>query len=298
MPNQLGDNSLSSIESYPSVARRWFRALSSLNLNTLRILLRKGPSAALNFARYSYHLYSGFGMPHLWQWLPWRDNLQIPSREIDQVFPEIDFSRSTEVLFPFPRGLGVLPQELIVLTKVVNHLRAKRVVEFGTAEGRTALNIAAHLPPDGEIITLDFPPIPGKNEIGFFYKGQTQEAKIKQVFASIDAWDSGPYRASAEIVFCDACDLLPGLAAEAYQAFSLIKPGGTIFRHDYSTAEGPTKFWNWLATQLPIVHIEGTFLLCLRVNSEEVYKTTQELLKHPLLKNSVQIAAASRSLTA
>lgn len=296
MPNPLGDISLSSIESYPSAIQRWIRAFSSLNLNTFRILLSKGPSAALNFTRYSYHLYSGFGMPHLWQRLPWLDNLQIPSRKIDQIFPEIDFSRSTEVLFPFPRGLGVLPQELIVLTKVVKHLRAKRVVEFGTAEGRTALNIAAHLPPDGEIITLDLPPIPGKSEVGFFYKDQTQEAKIKQVFASIDAWDSRPYRASAEIVFCDACDLLPGLAAEAYQAFCLIKPGGVIFRHDYSTAEGPTKFWNWLATQLPIAHIEGTFLLCLRVDSEEVYKTTQALLEHPVLKNSVHIAAAARKL--
>jgi len=295
MADLRSSNSFSSIESYPSAVQRWIRALSSLNVNTLRVLLRNGPSTALSFARYSYRLYSGFGMPHLWQRLPWRDNLEIPSRKIDQLFPEIDFSRSPEVLFPFPRDLGVLPQELIVLNKVTSHLQAKRVVEFGTAEGRTALNIAAHLPPDGEIITLDFPPIPGKNDVGFFYWDQTQKTKIRQVFASVDAWDSRPYRASAEIVFCDACDLLPGLAAEAYQAFSLIKPGGVIFRHDYSTAEGPTKFWNWLATQLPIAHIEGTFLLCLRVDSEEVYKTTQSLLEHPLLKNSVHIAAASRN---
>lgn len=292
MPNPRNSNSLSGIESYPSAVQRWIRALSSLNLNTLRVLLRNGPSTALKFARYSYHLYSGFGMPHLWQRLPWRDNLQIPSRKIDQLFPEIDFSRSGEVLFPFPRDLGVLPQELIVLTKVVGHLQAKRVVEFGTAEGRTALNIAAHLPPDGEIITLDFSPIPGTNEVGYFYWDQPQKTKIKQVFASLETWDSRPYRASAEIVFCDACDLLPGLAAEAYQAFSLIKPGGVIFRHDYSTVEGPTKFWNWLATQLPITHIEGTILLCLRVDSEEVYKKTQVLLEHPLLKNSVHFAAA------
>jgi len=287
MSNPRGENSLSTIESYPSTVQRWIRALSSLNLNTLRILFRDGPVTALSFARYSYHLYSGFGMPHLWQRLPWRDNLQIPSRKIDQIFPEIDFSRSTELLFPFPRDLGVLPQELIVLTKIVSHLQAKRVVEFGTAEGRTALNLAAHLPPDGEIITLDLPPIPGRTEVGYFYWDQPHKAKIKQVFASVDAWDSRPYRASAEIVFCDACDLLPGLAAEAYQAFSLIKPGGVIFRHDYGSAEGPTKFWNWLATQLPVAHIEGTMLLCLRMDSEEVYKKTQALLDHPLLKHSV-----------
>jgi hypothetical protein len=293
MSDQQSGNSLSGIESYPSPVIRWIRALSSLNLNTLRVLLRNGPSSALTFTRYSSHLYTGFGMPHPWYRLPWRDNLQVPSRKIDQIFPEIDFSRSDEVFYPFPRDLGVLPQELIVLNKVVDQLQAKLVVEFGTAEGRTTLNIAAHLPPDGEIITLDLPPVPGKNVVGSFFADQPQKARIKQVFVSVDSWDFRPFRASAEIVFCDACDLLPGLAAEAYQAFSLIQPGGVIFRHDYSSAEGPTKFWNWLATQLPVAHIEGTCMLCLRVDSEEVYKKTQALLEHPLLKNSINIPGIS-----
>jgi len=204
----------------------------------------------------------------------------------------MDCTRSSELLFPFPRNLGVLPQELIVLTKLVDHLKAKRVVEFGTAEGRTALNIALHLPPGGEIITLDLPPVPGKNEVGFFYWDQPAKSRIKQVFASVDAWDYRPYRASAELVFCDACDRMPGLAAEAYQAFSVVKPGGVILRHDYSTAEGPTRFWEWLARQLPIFQIEGTVMLCLRVDSEEVYGRTQALLNHPLLKDSVHLPAA------
>jgi hypothetical protein len=293
MTGPQSNDCLSSIKSYPSTVARWIRAISSLNLNTLRVLLRTGPSAATNFVRYSYHLYSGFGMPHLWYPLPWRENLQIPRRNIDQIFPEIDFSRSGEVLYPFPRDLGVLPQELIVLNKVVDHLQAKRVVEFGTAEGRTTLNIAAHLPPDGEIITLDLPDVPGKSVAGGFFKDQPQKAKIKQVFASVDSWDFRPFRASAEIVFCDACDLLPGLAAEAYLAFSLIKRGGVIFRHDYSSAEGPTKFWNWLAIQLPVSYIEGTCMLCLRVDSSEVYKKTQALLEHPLLRNSIHIPGIS-----
>ena len=35
-------------------------------------------------------------------------------------------------------------------------------------------------------------------------------------------------------------------------------------------------------------------MLCLRVDSKEVYEKTQALLEHPLLKNSVSIADASR----
>jgi len=280
------------IESYPSSIQRVGRALSSVNLNSLKILIRDGPSAALNFVSHSYHLYSGFGIPHLWQRLPWRRDLRIPIGKAEKLFPEIDFSRSPELYFPFPRDLGVLPQELILLGKAVSHLQVRRVVEFGTAEGRTALNIAAQLPPGGEIVTLDLPQIPEKNDVRFLYWNHTLRSKIKQVFASVDEWDSRAYWASADIVFCDACDLMPGLAAEAYQAFSVVKPGGVIFRHDYSTAEGPTRFWEWISQKLPVYQIEGTVMLCLRMDTKEVYDKAQALLEQPPLKGSVRIPPA------
>lgn len=126
--------------------------------------------------------------------------------------------------------------------------------------------------------TLDFPPIPGQNDVGYFYWEQPLKSKIKQIFSGVDAWDSSAYRASAEIVFCDACDQLPGLAAEAAQAFSIIKPGGVIFRHDYGSAQGPTHFWNEIGKELPVRHLEGTTLLCLRVSTPEIYDKMQKML--------------------
>jgi len=61
------DHSLDRLSSDPSTAQRIVRALCSLNLNSLRILFRNGPCAALSFVSHSYHLYSGFGLPHLWR---------------------------------------------------------------------------------------------------------------------------------------------------------------------------------------------------------------------------------------
>src|SRR5262249_21600807 len=104
------------------------------------------------------------------------------------------------------------------------------------------------------------------------------KAKIKQIFASVDSWDSASYKASADIVLCDACDQLDGLMAETAQAFTVVKPGGVIFRHDYGTAEGPTLFWNELSKELPVRHVQDTTLLCLRLNDEEVYAKTQKML--------------------
>ena len=258
--------------------RRALSGLAAFNLNALRVLVTKGPRTAVEYVTQTHRLYSGYGLPWKWSGLPWRSDMQVPQIAVQELFPEIDFNRSPELLFPFPRDLSTMPHELMILADVVDFLRPKRVIEFGTAEGRTALNFALHLPPDGEVVTLDFPPIPGQNDVGYFYWEQPLKSKIKQIFCSVDAWDSTEYRASAEMVFCDACDQLPGLAAEAAQAVSVVKPGGVIFRNDYGSARGPTQYWNEISKELPVRHLEGTTLLCLRVSTEDIYNKMQALL--------------------
>jgi hypothetical protein len=255
-------------------------------------LLRKGPAAAQSFVTNCHRLYSGYGMPKAWETLLWRENLRVPKRAIDEIFPEVDFTHSPELVFPLSRDLGISTEELAILAKVVSHRRPKRVIEFGTAEGRTAINLALHLPLDGEVITLDLPPIPGQSEVGYFYWNHPAKSRIKQVFASILEWDSQPFRSSAEVVFADATDLMPGLGAELFQALTVVKPGGIIFRHDYGSSVGATDFWNWVAERLPVFHVSGTTLVCLRLDSEEVFQKAQRLLSDPFLKNTVKLPAA------
>jgi len=60
-------------------------------------------------------------------------------------------------------------------------------------------------------------------------------------------------------------------------AFEVVGMGGVIFRHDYGSAEGPTHFWNELSRELPVKHLEGTTLLCLRVNTPEVHEKVQKV---------------------
>jgi hypothetical protein len=256
---------------------RTLRGIAALNLDALRVFFTSGPSSAAKYVTYTHRMYTGYGLPWMWSGLPWRSDLTVPQIPVQKLFPEIDFTHSPELIHPFPRGLSTQPHELMILAHVVNLMQPKRVIEFGTAEGRTTLNLALHVPPDGEVVTLDFPPVPGQNDVGFFYWDQPLKSKIKQIFEGVDTWNSEPYRASAEIVFCDACDQPDGLSAETAQAFKVVKPGGVIFRHDYSSAEGPTKYWNAIATELPVKHLEGTTLLCLRVDDPAVYEKMQKM---------------------
>jgi len=258
-------------------ARRLLKGLGAVNLNALRVLLRSGVGPAADYVTYTHRLYTGYGLPWMWSRLAWRNDLRVPSIRVEELFPEIDFVRSPEVLYPFPRDLSTHPHELIILAFVVRQLGPELVVEFGTAEGRTALNFALHVPPGGEVVTVNFPPTPPTNYVGYFYWEHPLREKIKQVFTDLRAWDSTPYRGTAGVVFCDACDELDGLVVETALAFEVVGMGGVIFRHDYGSAEGPTHFWNELSRELPVKHLEGTTLLCLRVNTPEVHEKVQKV---------------------
>jgi len=277
---------------YPSTSTRIVRGLCAFSLNSLRVMFRKGPSATVSFLTNCHRVYSGYGMPRSWEDLPWRGNLRVQKRRIEEIFPEVDFTHCPELVFPMSRGLSVSTEELAILAKVVSHRRPQRVVEFGTAEGRTAVNLALHLPAGGELVTLDFPPIPGQNDVGYFYWDHPAKSKITQIFCSVTEWDSRAFRSSAEIVFCDACDLMPGLCAELFQALTVVKPGGVIFRHDYGSIAGGTLFWNWVADRLPVFHVAGTTLLCIRLDSEESLRKAQGLLSDPFLRKTVMMPSS------
>jgi len=261
----------------PSQMKSLGMALGSVNLYALGLLARKGFSSAKSYVTYTRRLYAGYGLPWIWSNLPWREDMLVPRITAHELFPDIDFNRSPELLHPFPRDLSVHPHELMILCHVMRKFRPARTIEFGTAEGRTALNLAHHAPENGEIVTLDLPPIPGLNEVGYFYWDSPLKSKIKQIFADVGTWDPALYRSSADVVFCDACDQLPGLAQEMSLAFAVVKPGGVILRHDYGSNEGTTNFWNQVSQHVPVRHIDGTTLLCLRVETAELYQKMQEV---------------------
>ena len=255
---------------------RLFAAISSLNLYTLGLFARRGAGAAKAYVTYTHYLYNGYHLPWIWSDLPWRNDMIVPRATAQELFPEIDFTRSPELLHPFPRDLSVHPHELMILCHVVRKFQPARTIEFGTAEGRTTLNLALHAPENGEVVSVNLPPEPGSS-VGFFYWDSPLKSKIKQLYADVGSWDSSQYRGSADVVFCDACDQMPGMAHEMFHAFSVVKAGGVIFRHDYGSNEGNTKFWNRVSKELPVRHIDGTTMLCLKVETPDLHRKMQEV---------------------
>ena len=252
-------------------------ALGSVNLHAVDIMARHGFGAARDYVTYIHRLYKGYALPWIWIGLPWRKDLLVPHIPVQELFPDVDFTRSPELLQALPREHSVHPHELMIMCNVLRKLQPKRAVELGTAEGRTTLNLAFHVPDDGEVVTVNLPPEPGVSEVGYFYWNSPLKSKIKQLFADVGEWDSTAYRGTAGLVFGDACDQTPGIAQEMAHLFAVVKLGGVIFRHDYGSAEGTTKFYNEVSKELPFRHIEGTTLLCLMVETQELYEKMQHV---------------------
>jgi hypothetical protein len=253
-----------------TLVRRLLKAGVVLNLAAVWLLLKKGKNVALEYLTQSSRYFQGFGFWWRWHELPWRDYYLVPKAPAGSIFPGIDFDRSLELYFPFPRDQGVYTHELAVLTHVVNWLKPRRVIEFGTAEGRTAVNLAAYLPVDGEVVTIDIPPVPPADTLGNLHRDHPLKPRIKQLYGDLLRFDWSSYRNSAAVVFCDALDQYEGAKKETKIAFELVETGGTIFWHDYGYVEGVTRLLNELSRGLPVRHIEGTTLGCLSVPTEEI----------------------------
>ena len=264
---------------------RFFAALGSLNLYTLSLFARRGAGAAKAYVTHTHRLYHGYNLPWIWSSLPWRTNLLVPRATPQELFPEIDFTRSPELLHALPRDLSVHPHELMILCQIVRKYQPARTIEIGTAEGRTTLNLALYAPENGEVVTVNLPPEPG-SEVGFFYKGSPLQAKVKQIYADIGSWDASAYHESAAVVFCDACDQMPGMAQEMAKAFAVVKTGGVVLRHDYGSNQGNTEFFNRVSEELPVRHIDGTTLVCLKVETPELHKKMQDVAARMLKEAS------------
>ncbi len=259
--------------------RRCLRSLWVINLSACWIALREGPRKAAVYLHY------------LWTVYLWRQNLLppisvplvLPRRPFAEVFPGVDTSR-VELLYPLPRPGSVNFEELVLLACLVRHLCPKRLVEIGTAEGRTALNFALHAPEDAEIITLDLPPeraggcssnrgpdyaqlnIP---EPGWLLRCHPDIArKIRLVLADSTTFDWTPYERSVDFVFIDGAHDYESVRKDSENALRIARPGGVIVWHDYGNWEGVSRCLNELSKRLPIVWLERTSLACLRVEDD------------------------------
>jgi Predicted O-methyltransferase len=167
----------------------------------------------------------------------------------------------------------------------------KLIIEIGTFDGRTTLNLAVNSPPKTKIVTLDLPPneetkfelapfeeyfvnkpVSGERFVDCPTEMKPYAKKISQVYGDSAAFDWSDYFGKADLVFIDGSHAYDYVVCDTKTALKLIKPTGIIIWHDYGEWDGVTKALNQFFTNgmRDIVIIKSSTLVTL--NNNNIFK--------------------------
>lgn len=147
----------------------------------------------------------------------------------------------------------------ILATAAASVTSGDEIIEIGTFDGRTTLNLAVNSAPHLSVFTLDLPPqaIPkfelAKGERVFVDKPRSgrhfaepqpewaaEARRITQLYGDSSTFDFSAHYGRAGLVFVDGSHAHDYVVADTDTARRLIAPNGIVLWHDYGVWEGVT----------------------------------------------------------
>jgi predicted O-methyltransferase YrrM len=204
---------------------------------------------------------------------------KLPRRTMAQIFPGIE-AVDVQLRIPYSRRIGTatdLP-ELACIVAAMRFLRARNVLEIGTNDGFTTLNLAANLGehPDATVVTLDLAPeqpravaAPLANAcdpslVGSRFRSRPEAARIRQCFGDSTRMDWTALGGPFDVIFIDGGHDRACVASDTRNAFKHLAPGGAIFWHDYGLILDVSDVLDETAKSMPISALVGTRLAVYR----------------------------------
>lgn len=181
---------------------------------------------------------------------------------------------------------NVRATELAILAKAAAAVEPGReILEIGTFDGRTTLNLAINGPPTSAIHTLDLPPghatefhlepterrftekiAPGSRYRECGAPWSECAARIVQHLGDSATFDWSSHEGKVGLVFVDGSHAYAYTRADSKTALHLVAPGGMVLWHDYGVWEGVTRALEEIETRqhLGLRHLYGTSLVLWR----------------------------------
>ena len=199
----------------------------------------------------------------------------LPRRPVQEVFPGIELT-SMQVLNPFnlTHNMSVTLGELCHIVSIARFIQASRMLEIGTFDGRTTLNLAANVADSGKIFTVDYPEGAGEvradastfynnridsEVVGRQFAGSGYEDKIELILQDSAALDYAQFGA-LDLVFIDGCHDQTYVRLDSENALRHTRPGGVILWHDYGMIEDVSTVLDELSQELEMCCLQGTRL--------------------------------------
>lgn len=190
-----------------------------------------------------------------------------------------DELESFDVLEAGFTGGNISMFELVLIIQTCKIMNPMKILELGTFNGRTSLNMALNTHRDTAIITVDLPDLEsakysleseeGLDESG--YVGMTEKLFLKREY---DEWsskisqfwiDSAQFPFDSflndkfDLIFIDASHSYENALNDSLNCMKVVGKNGLIMWHDYGGWPGVTKALDELNSEYKdIVHIKGT----------------------------------------
>lgn len=215
----------------------------------------------------------------------------IPTAWIGDLFPAIGTAGSlalnAQMLEFRPERLPILvPYEHLILAALARHLEPKRILEIGTAQGRSTFLLAANTPDSTRIVTLDLPPeerggytqdcLNGDDDVSRVYRGTPYEPRIDLVLADSTKLDPEALRTrfgAMDMLLIDGDHSLDAVRADTKLALRAAAEDALFVWHDFymfpdyvsdpSGLRGVYPFlneWNG-GGELQLRHVTGTYFV-------------------------------------
>ncbi|MEW6355236.1 MAG: class I SAM-dependent methyltransferase [Planctomycetota bacterium] len=253
-------------------------------MNAIRIVLRKmrtaitKPSSIARFLRYAHHIHIAVETkdPEVFRISRWTygDLNRVPVTELFDGIEDVDVT----LIRAYDRELGtsVDLQEILVLSAIVRVTNPKRILEIGTYDGNTALNLAANSPADALITTVDLPPdwdgnlglavpdplvnVTDRTKTGSQFRNTVHANKITQVFCDSAKMDWSKLPVPFDMVLIDGCHYYDYVKTDTQNAMKHLKEDGILIWHDYGMMEDVSRAVDETAREIEVKPIQGTRL--------------------------------------
>lgn len=213
-------------------------------------------------------------------WLKEADTL-IPTVNLNKIFPD-ELEKGSIRLENFLGHWGnVSIEELCKISLIVSWLKPKRILELGTYNGMTTLQMALNAPKECVTYTLDLSPEQAASiklgrldelvakhfkekfntKVGSYFEDR-KDVSIVQLWGDTATFDYSVIGGKADLIFIDAAHDYQNKHIDTENALKLIAPGGVILWHDYAEVTNPevTKCLMEYAKEYNIYHLRNTDL--------------------------------------
>ena len=209
----------------------------------------------------------------------------IPTVNLNKVFPE-ELEKGSIRLENFLGHWGnVSIEELCKICLIVKWLRPQRILEMGTYNGMTTLQMALNAPPECITYTLDLPPEKAaqqtlsrldelvakhfrerfNTQTGSYFRNFS-EREIIQLWGDTATFDYSAVEGPVDLVFIDAAHDYANVKHDSENALRLLAENGVILWHDYAQVANPdvTRYVSEFGQKSSVVHLRNTNLALFR----------------------------------